>query len=927
MAVEAVVSVVIQNVTYLLIQESIFFSKAIDQVEDIRIELRRMRGFLTDAEERQDTNNEVKKWVGGYLEILYKVEEIVESYVLRLVHKKTGMGLLKNYGFYFHDWAACHNLRRKMKHIEGKIRKLEPPGVENASFKSISYRQYSASQVDISHNSSSFSQTKRTFSGAYEEDDLDFVGFKDDEKLLEKRLTSKHGKIIRVVGPLGSGKTTLVKRLYNCKSIKEQFSAHVWLNVSEEHVYKDLLLRVWNQVNKNRDTELTVLDEGQLEHNLKEFLHDKKYLIVLDDARKQPDAWTKLIEILPDISGCKVVLVTRQDDIAISQGTEGQPLYPQPLNEEESREFLKRLCPQKGSDLFSGQTSLWNQILRKCQGLPLNIVLLGGFLSTKKMSCEELTRLCSQPNWISMDLWLLSYTDLPAHYKLCLLYLTLFPKEFDLSVRRILRLWLAEGFIQRPPQMGEESEDLAEECFNDLVKRNLVKVSKFRSDGGPRKCHLPGFLREHLSPKAQEISLYHIHHLYAEQRPQQPPGRSMEQSIPPKVGVRRIVEYADIKDYVCDSNVQNLRSYLSFNFQRYDTPAKGVGNFLRKLIGNKGFGLLRVLDLEGVYKPILPKTLKHLLMLRYLGLRWTFLDSLPKSVGDLPYLETLDLKGTYINTLPSSVWKLKHLRHLNLPHVRLDMSMQQPSSKLVTLWGLIIDDDCHIKKGLNQYYDLRELGISCQLKDFDNLLEWITGLTHLQSLSLTSKDEKGRPSNLAFREKQTLSELHKLSRLKLLGKLSNLLKKDQFPPNLRVLTLSVSNLEDDPMGVLSQLQCLSVLRLLAKSYNGNKMQCPENGFRNLLVLKLWMLDNLQELIVKQGGMPRIRELNIRFCQSLKELPNELLQRNTLKELILTSMPDEFEKNVRENKCKHTSLQSNSFEFTPLPWEKEPELWG
>uniref|UniRef100_A0A803N5F1 Disease resistance protein winged helix domain-containing protein n=1 Tax=Chenopodium quinoa TaxID=63459 RepID=A0A803N5F1_CHEQI len=151
---------------------------------------------------------------------------------------------------------------------------------------------------------------------------------------------------------------------------------------------------------------------------------------------------------------------------------------------------------------ISGNASLRDQIVKKCQGLPLNIVLLGGFLSTKKMNSAELTRVFSQANWKNTDVWLLSYADLPAHHKLCLLYLTLFPKEFDLSVRRILRLWLAEGISTNAHQ--DWGKDLAEKCFDDLVRRNLIKISKFRSDGGPKKCRLPGFQHEQLSPKAEE---------------------------------------------------------------------------------------------------------------------------------------------------------------------------------------------------------------------------------------------------------------------------------------------------------------------------------------------------------------------------------------------------------------------------------------
>ncbi|KNA02618.1 hypothetical protein SOVF_217020 [Spinacia oleracea] len=283
MAVEAVVSVIIQKVIDLLRQESINFDKVVDQVEDIRIELRKMRGFLTDAEERQENDaeerqeNEAKKWAGKYLETVYNVEDIVESYV-RIVHKKKKKkksSLFQNYGFYFHDLTACQKLRKRMKQEKENVKKLkeERPGcVEDASLRGISFGEEQKQLVlDITSEQNldnlSDNKLKRMLSGLYE-DDSNFVGFKDDEKSLLKWLTDMDCKIIVVVGPLGSGKTTLVKRIYNHKSIKEQFACHAWLNVSEERDFKDVLLKVCNQVNKKRDNELAVVEEGKLKERL-----------------------------------------------------------------------------------------------------------------------------------------------------------------------------------------------------------------------------------------------------------------------------------------------------------------------------------------------------------------------------------------------------------------------------------------------------------------------------------------------------------------------------------------------------------------------------------------------------------------------------------------------------------------------------------
>ena len=116
--------------------------------------------------------------------------------------------------------------------------------------------------------------------------------------------------------------------------------------------------------------------------------------------------------------------------------------------------------------------------------------------------------------------------------------------------------------------------------------------------------------------------------------------------------------------------------------------------FLNTIVTKSGFGLLRVLDLQGVYKPMLPEILRKFLPLKYLGLRWAFLDSLPKSIGNLPYLENLDVKHTNIITLPSSIWKAKNLWHHYLNEIHFDVSLQRPSdgslTNLRTLWGCIL---------------------------------------------------------------------------------------------------------------------------------------------------------------------------------------------------------------------------------------------
>ncbi|XP_027936359.1 leucine-rich repeat-containing protein 40-like [Vigna unguiculata] len=150
---------------------------------------------------------------------------------------------------------------------------------------------------------------------------------------------------------------------------------------------------------------------------------------------------------------------------------------------------------------------------------------------------------------------------------------------------------------------------------------------------------------------------------------------------------------------------------------------------------------LQVLDLEGVYKPKLPKDIAKLSGLRYLGLRWTYLESLPSSISSLLQLQTLDLKHTYIQTLPSSIWKMK-LRHLFLsesnrtrfPSKPIGIDIGRSLHDHQTLWGVFVDEETPVKSGLDKLVNITKLGITGQSQKLEQLEEWKIEQKSLSSL-------------------------------------------------------------------------------------------------------------------------------------------------------------------------------------------------
>lgn len=136
---------------------------------------------------------------------------------------------------------------------------------------------------------------------------------------------------------------------------------------------------------------------------------------------------------------------------------------------------------------------------------------------------------------------------------------------------------------------------------------------------------------------------------------------------------------------------------------------------------------------------------------------------------------------------------------------------------------------------LNKLTAISKLGLAFNSTSVEAIAEWISYLTNLQSLRLRSNDEFRRPEALML---GTMTAHQKLSDLYLLGQLPRAIQEHELPPNLKILTLSASRLEQDHMLVLGQLHHLNILWILGNSFTGERITCLPNRFLELRVLKL-----------------------------------------------------------------------------------------
>ncbi|CAL5429413.1 unnamed protein product [Camellia sinensis] len=700
-------------------------------------------------------------------------------------------------------------------------------------------------------------------------------------------------KVISVVGMGGMGKTTLVRKIYEDSKVKRHFQTHVWITVSQtfvvEEFLKDIIVQLFAEIERPVPRGINNMGSHDLKMQINEFLSQKRYVIVLDDIWRI-DACKALKYALPNCHfGSRVMLTTRIADIASTTSTifDGSVIYPlEPLSQEESwnlfcrKTFKADTCPPHLKEIAVC-------ILRRCEGLPLAIAAISGLLATKdkgKIDQWEIVQR-SLGDHIEGDdkldsmkrILSLSYDELPGYLKACFLYFSIFPNNYFIKRMRLIRLWVAEGFVQ--VREGQMPEEIAESYLNELVNRSLVQIATTTRNGRVSTCRIHDLLREISLSKSRKLNFVAIANINNTQ--------SLER-------IRRLSIHKTCRNVEKSKRFTHLRSLFTFGVA--DMPSKLPISTLLTGVPR----LLKVLDLQGAPLESLPNEIFELYLLRYLSLRGTTVKKIPSSIGRLVNLETLDLKHANVTELPVEILKLQKLCHL------LVYRYVKRSSPFHSTYGfkppLGMGDLQSLQKlcfvEANQSSDLlREVGKLTQLRKLG-----ITKLRREDGVALCSSNENLR--NLrsldvnSVEEDEVIDVQHMsspppyLQRLWLQGRLETLPPWITSMHSLVKLRLRWSRLRVDPLESLQALPNLVELQL-RQAYDGDVLQFKAGGFQGLKILHLHDLKALRRVSVEDGAMPHLEDLKIICCESLENVPAGIEFLTNLKSLAFSDMKNEL----------------------------------
>jgi disease resistance protein RPM1 len=416
------------------------------------------------------------------------------------------------------------------------------------------------------------------------------------------------------------------------------------------------------------------------------------------------------------------------------------------------RTFGNKGCPTELEDVMG-------KILKRCAGLPLAIVSIASVLAayTSPGSIEKWesvyrsigSQMESHPTLEGMrQIVTLSYNHLPHELKSCMMYLSIFPEDYEIEKYRLLCRWIAEGLVME--KRGFTPMEVAESYLDELVSRNMIQLQvSFGYYWTLETCRVHDMLLEVMGSKSLEcnfvsqiggqyagMSYDRIRRLSIQGDNSRRQSSSVEGAKKNMAGRRR---RRHDNNGIEGMNVQHVRSLSIFH-------QKGQQQLLDHLVK---FTLMRVLDLEGcvgLTKDHL-QCICRLYLLRFLSFKGTDIKEVPRQIEKLEHLQTLDVRDTLSGCrLPETVKKLHQLERLQTSH----------NSDANRMWRLPL--------GLRNMTKLREVGFSVLGNNLEVARE-VGELEHLQELAVYVEDMVDFDKEVLPQFAQSLSKSHSLRRL------------------------------------------------------------------------------------------------------------------------------------------------------------------
>ncbi|KAJ0908106.1 putative P-loop containing nucleoside triphosphate hydrolase, leucine-rich repeat domain superfamily [Helianthus annuus] len=885
--VSSVINLVMKQSTSLATQDFAVLWGLKSDLRSLRTIFTQIQSVLPDAEIKQRNNIDLQNWLRKLRSASFQVENVLEEVsteaLLRRLHVERG---IKN------------NRVREIKEL------LDQIAAERISF-GLEERVFSC-EVDseIETRSVKATATARCCSEILGRDCVKemFVEQICNDKLDDEFVVVN---VYVVYGLGGVGKTTLAQMICNDSRVDKYFDLKIWLHVSNRFCTVRLLREILNSLDSG-SCDLAQVEVDALRELVRERLGRRRFFMVLDGVENGGmSEWGGFMEVLKcGWRGSTVVVTTRSIEVADVMAT--CPAFVHSLSrlsESDCWLLFNRYAfdVQKDVDGSHGMEfeTIGKAIVKKCEGLPLAVKVIGSLMCHKSSVSEwlsvlqsEVWDLTSEGSNILPSLKL-SYDNLPAHMRQCFALCSIFPKGYEMDKQLLVELWVAYGFV--PSRGDADLYDLGEEIFNSLVWRSFLQDVKECIFDGLTTCKM----HDEMHALARSVMKYECSSIMS--------GEILK--FPEEV------LHLSSNDILYFSNevmakAKSLRSLITLGgFSKIATPDH---------IFEQRY--LRVLHLGSSSDMItdLPESVGNLKFLRYLNVSRSKIVALPNSIVQLQNLQTLKLSFCEnLCELPEGIRYLRNLRHLNihgcssLDHMPLGMGQLRHLRRLSTF---LVGQGQGVQ--ISELQELNLLGGEFSIKGLQN----VNNSSQAESANLKQKQNINCLTlSWDWKNKNNENELQENNSEEVLEAL-------QPHKNLKALTIS------DYQGSRLPNWIAGLVNLVSITFQSCKRCENLHSLGKLPLLKVLELKGMDSLKHLDDDLyPCLEKLVINDCPNLIKLPyfpklkslcivqgNEKLFRSVRK---LTSISFLEIRGFKEMKCLPDDAISN---LTAL---EELRIWG
>ncbi|XP_048426019.1 putative disease resistance RPP13-like protein 1 [Pyrus x bretschneideri] len=782
-------------------------------------------GVLSDAEEKQLTEDAVKLWLDDLRDLAYDVEDMLDKFATQMLKC-----MIEG-----RDQACTSNK------VRNSLFKIKFNWDMNSEMKKITERLQ-----DISERKDKFglkdigtsAKESRSLPSSGVLDEKLLVGRDGDKGRIIELLSRKYEHagavnfgIVAIVGMAGVGKTTLAQLVFNNEDdAMKEFELKVWISVSDDFD----VVRVTKAILESITSRPVQMEEfSKIQHDLSEQLRGKKFLIVLDDIWNKGDydlhdLWTRLRSPFGvGAGGSKIIVTTRDVNVAKIMGaTEVHNL--ECMADDDCLEIFERHAfLEANSGKPVNYELIRTKIVEKCCGLPLAARTLGGLLRCKET--DEWGEILDNKLWNLADnssllpVLKLSYHYLPSHLKRCFAYCSILPNDYEFGEKQLVLLWMAEGLIQQKHDDNKQMEDLGRDYFRELLARSLFQESSKNNS----RYVMHDLVNDLARWAAGEICF----------RLEDKQGDNLQSTCFRKARHSSFIagQFDGVMRFEDFPKAERLRTFLPLSLSDSWGWNKNLSRKVTfELLPELQY--LRVLSFNGYKITELPKSIGDLRLLQYLDLSYTLISSLPKSISTLYYLQTLILERCYkLKSLPADLSNLIKLRHLNNSGASSLEGMPSQLGRLTNLQSLPL----FVANEGNDQSGIREIGPLLHLQ----------GTLCLSKLENVTDVEDARRANLKCKDR-----------------LDSLVLKWSY----------LSDTEETESAVLDMLQPHTNLKeLTIKSYTGEEFSSWVGGplFSNMVIVRLEECNNCLSL-PPLGQLPHLKELYIRGMNAVESVGAE-----------------------------------------------------